>query len=245
MSDQEKYASKIRSLLNHAERAGTQEEADTFFAKAQDLMTKWAIDDAMIQQAAEKNEKEQIEKRQIVLQFRFYKADASILQAIAVNNQARVLITDQKGEKRGEYIAYLVGFPSDLDRTEMMFASMMIQLNRALEDHLRNYPEIKADRSANKRERKSFRYGFGTRLQDRLKEAKSVASSDGTANPYAVALRNRDQEVEDYLAQMGARRSRGGRQQTSTSGYMAGVDAADRADVGNPAVGGNRKSLRG
>lgn len=245
MSDQEKYASKIRDILNHAERAGTQEEADSFFAKAQDLMTKWAIDDAMIQQAAQKHEKEQIEKRQIVLQFRFYKADASILQAIAINNQARVLITQQKGEGRGEYIAYLVGFPTDLDRTEMMFASMMIQLSRALEDHLRNHPEIKADRNANKTERKSFRYGFASRLDARLQEAKKVASSDGTANPYALALRNRDQEVDDYLAQMGAGKARGGPKKSSASGYMAGASAADRADVGNPAVGGNRKALRG
>ena len=47
MEDQNKYADKIAGLLRKAEDpAATSAEAEAFFAKAQELMTKYAIDEA-------------------------------------------------------------------------------------------------------------------------------------------------------------------------------------------------------
>src|SRR5690606_34689307 len=49
--DRESYVEKVRKLLAKAEGAATEEEADAFFAKAQDLMTKWEIAEAEIADA--------------------------------------------------------------------------------------------------------------------------------------------------------------------------------------------------
>lgn len=242
MSDQEKYATRIHGLLKKAESTDSQDEADSLFAKAQELMTKWAIDDTMLAQAAGKNQSvEEIERRKVILQYAFFKADASILQAIAVANQARVLITELRTDKRGERVAYIVGFPSDIERVEMMFASMMIQMHRAMEHHMK--ASGLRERRAKYIERRSFRYGFASRLQGRLQRSKNETAQTGTANPYAVALKSRDDQVERFLTDMGTRRSRGGAQRSSTSGHLAGMDAADRADVGNPRVRGSRSAL--
>ena len=240
------YVTKINALLRKAESTGSQAEADALFGKAQELMTKWAIDDAMLDQARGKDEQEKIEQRVVILRSNFYDADAGILTSVAVNNQARVLVTERKGEKRGERYAYIVGFPTDLDRVEMLFTSMMIQMGSALEQHIRNLPEpLASDRYAKKQERKSFRIGFSSRIYTRLREARDTTAQTGTGNPYALALQSKEERVQNYLDEMGAGPKRRGKQKISSSGYVAGQRAADRADVGNPRVAGARRSLRG
>ena len=47
-ADEDKRLATIRSLLAKAEATDYPEEAEAFFAKASELISRWAIDEAMI-----------------------------------------------------------------------------------------------------------------------------------------------------------------------------------------------------
>ena len=49
----DKYVVKVQKLLAKAEAAGTEEEADAFFAKVTQLMAAWEIDDSELRNRGE------------------------------------------------------------------------------------------------------------------------------------------------------------------------------------------------
>jgi hypothetical protein len=63
----DKMLDKVRKLLAKAERAGTEHEAEAFTAKAQELILRYAIDEAMLQRKGEK-QSEQIVARTVYVE---------------------------------------------------------------------------------------------------------------------------------------------------------------------------------
>jgi len=222
---------KIKALLDKVERASTQEEAEAFAAKAQALMTKYSIDEAMLAQAG--GQKDEIVNRDIYIAGTYFNADATLLDAIARANSCRVLV--HKGRKKG----FVIGFSRDVDRVLMTYYSLQTQSAAAAKrldvNGYEGFDKYVA--------RRSFRHGFAAEIGRRLRDTRDVEVQEGTANPYALALRSKEEEVDSFVQAMNPGRARRSRQQFSHAAAEKGRAAAASADVGNPRVGGTKKSI--
>lgn len=202
MKSQEKYADKIAKLLRHAEKAGTQEEAETFVQKAQELMTQYAISEQLVNQARGENEKtqEEIVQRKIILTGIFKDALMSIAYVVVKANDCRGVTWKREASKAepnwrktpitvagveyapGEMLPKLsagvileiTGFESDVARVVMLNSSVQIQAASAqLKWWKLRKDEMSWMSGMDKfKERREFLYGFSTGLRTQLRDAR-------------------------------------------------------------------------
>ena len=267
-----KYADRIAKLLRKAEST-TPQEAEALVAKAAELMEKYAIDQAMLD-AAEGRTRDDIEQRDIVIVGLFHEVKMDLTTSIA-NACGGKCVYRQYGkggwwggiEHEGKVwkeavVLTVTAFRSDLDRIELLNASLQIQLSRAAGawwkeygPTLRYYP--KGDQY---RERKQFIRGFSTAVATRFYEATNRARAEHVAETVKatgkqeaevktgmeLVLRSRKDQVKDWYDE-----KYGNSLRTVTRNYTAGSRSAgdagrvagSRADIGQPGLG-NRKQLR-
>jgi hypothetical protein len=109
---------KIRALLSKAEATTFSEEADAFTEKAQDLMTRYAIDEALLDDADGHREVDTI---RIHVENPYAQAKAQLLSTVGAVNRVRVIWDDHHG------MATAVGMAIDLQLVEMLFTSLLVQ----------------------------------------------------------------------------------------------------------------------
>lgn len=85
---------KIQKLLAKAERASTPEEGETFYAKAQELMAKWAIDDAMLRANKQSSDDKVTSKQITINKSKLWKSLVTLVDQIARANDVRAVYTD-------------------------------------------------------------------------------------------------------------------------------------------------------
>lgn len=113
----EELADKVRKLLAKAEDpATTPEEAEAFTAKAQQMMTKYAIDLAMV---ADPATADRLVERDWVVEGPYASHKVSIINAVARANDCRALYAELPG---GRKRIYVVGFDGDVEWVETLFA---------------------------------------------------------------------------------------------------------------------------
>lgn len=262
-----RYAEKIRALLAKAEST-TPEEAALLVTKAQELMTRYAISQAMIDQAAGTTT-DVIEQREVILVGNFHERKMSITNVVARANNCRPVYRQHgKGEwseplevdgklyKAGITLT-LTGFRSDLERVLLLDASLQLQCASALAAWRRENYRDWWTRSEDHRNRKQFITSFadevGRRLRDAVREAEGEAVRDeatraGTSEAEAISsvalvLRSRKDQVKDWND-----KHYGGTLRTVSRNYQAGSynareggrDAGSRADLGRPSISGRQ-----
>lgn len=127
---------KISKLLTKAENAGTAEEAATFMAKAQEMASINGIDLAIARMHQAKRERVQ-EPEERKIQVNPYtrrhnrKHFMELAMAIAEVNDVQYLIGGR------EYHLHAVGFPSDLDVVEALYAHLAVQMAVECDEALR------------------------------------------------------------------------------------------------------------
>lgn len=252
MADQDTILERVRGLLAKAQDTEFEPEAAALFAKAQELMTKYAIDEAMVWSKLNKGSRETPEFARILVthlvdgirsrDLLFRVAEFNNLKAVMLGKQE---IKDKDGRKG--YAVGLVGFPTDLQFTEMMWTSLLLQVAGAEKRAWREDP------SSGKRGafRRSFMEGFVGRVALRLRDAARAATVEAdkaSAGSTALVLRDRGLEVDDKFKELFPRLvfSR----QTRRSGYdpsahFRGGLAGERADLGRGTgnAGGGAKEL--
>lgn len=222
---EEKVLGRVRGLLAKAERTEFPEEADALTAKAQELMSRHAIDAALLADrgAAGGAVDPDVRARRLHLDDPYAEPKAHLLQAVAAANGCRVVLLTDLG------IATVVGLPTDLELVELLFTSLLLQATRALAESTRSA----ATRSAVFR--RGFLYSYATRVGERLAEARDRAAADaehtwGTA--LVPVLARRDAAVAATVQELFPRlRERRGRT-VDAAGWHAGRRAADDADLG-------------
>ncbi len=115
----ERMLSRIRALLAKAEATEYAEEAEALSARAQELMAKYSIDQALL--AAESGRKDAPAGRRIAVDNPYEAPKTSLLQAVATANRCRVVWSKEVG------LATVVGFEADLDAVELLFTSLLVQ----------------------------------------------------------------------------------------------------------------------
>lgn len=131
-----KSLDRISKLLAKAENAGTPEEAEAFMAKVQEMATLNGIDLAVARMHQAKKEKvQEVEERRIQVNpynrrhNRKFFVDLAL--AIADVNDCESLISG------GEIAIIAMGFPSDLDVVEALFAHLSVQMVAECESELK------------------------------------------------------------------------------------------------------------
>jgi hypothetical protein len=215
-SERAKVLRRIRALLAKAEATDHPAEAESFTAKAQDLMTRHAIDEALL--TAGDTAITVVAKR-VHLQSPYATTKTSLLNAVAKANRCKVIYLDRLA------IATVVGVPLDIDQVEMLFTSLLIQATRAMTEAGAAQPGS-FDRSATFR--RSFLMAYAVRIGERLTEATSAAAKSYGNELVPLLKRQEDAVTAEFERLFPFTREIRGRY-FDPRGWDAGRRAADHA----------------
>jgi hypothetical protein len=219
-----KMIERVRALLAKAESTDFPDEAETFTAKAQELIARHAIDMAMLEGKGKPGAPSQASGRRVLLDDPYAKAKSLLLSAIASANHCRAV------RNPGFGICTVFGATSDLDAVEMLYASLLTQATAAMVREGRSGAHARSRGFRN-----SFLTAYGTRIGQRLRDATNTAIDEAQAahgKNVLPVLASRD-EAADAACDAAFPRVRHERISTSNlSGWAAGYAAADLARLG-------------
>jgi hypothetical protein len=196
-------------------------------AKAQELMARHSIDEA-VAQGSPGGHREKPVARRVAVDDPYAKAKSSLLAAIASANGVRAVWDDEQA------LMTLVGFGSDLDGVDVLFTSLLMQASRAMlaKGRVRDTRGHSRTRSF----RQSFLLAYAQRIHERLvmaaHQARHDAEHDLGRNLLPV-LAGRSDDVDDYTAELFPHLSRSSRATaTNPEGWLAGRASAETAVLG-------------
>lgn len=264
--DEDRRLATIRSLLAKAEATEFPDEAEAFFAKASELIARWAIDEAMLWAGADATGREQPDELQLMVHAPYLAQKAVLISAVATAHGCRAVRLVSGPGHRSEIVS-VVGFPSELRWVETLVTSLLVQLTSAL---LANAPKGLSS-SASASWRRSFIMGFAEEVGRRLERDRSDAAAErqerserpdgaaaagadpGFADPAAAAtpsvelvLASRDAEVaDDFRRRFPHVRSSWASSGSSSSGRSAGRRAGREASLDRNSLAGRAQLGRG
>lgn len=241
------YADKIAKLLAKADST-TAEEAESLIAKAQELMTKYAIDQALIDAARGlQDRREEIIETIVEYPGTYRHATFRLCSTIAKVNNCRTLVDD---DTRGRVTQlYIIGFESDVERVRILDASLQIQMASALNAWAPEATQY-LDRNQKFAARRQFMFSFTQGVLEKLRAATTAGESEAKKEhgeqSVALVLRSRKDSVDGWVDEQygkSLRKVKHNYKAGAASAHDAGVKAGRTADVGQPRVGGNRKEI--
>ena len=117
---------RVRALLAKAESTSFEEEAEAFTAKAQELMTRHAIDGAMVSGSTNGAGTDQPFTVRIWIDDPYVRAKFLLLSFVAKHSRCRSVFHTHSA------MASVIGFADDIAATEMLFTSLLVQAQTAL-----------------------------------------------------------------------------------------------------------------
>jgi hypothetical protein len=224
--EEERLHTRIRGLLSKAESTDFAEEADAFMAKAQDLMTRYRIDRTMVEAAAERDCTPQVDARRVWLDDPYLETKALLLANVASANRCRAVVDQVFG------FSTLVGHPEDLDATDLLFTSLLVQATRRI-TALGNDP-TSSRRSRKPSYRRSFLVAYAGRIGTRLREvneAATAAADQAMGNRLLPVLARQDEKLDAAVGSLFGELGELHFSLTDVAGWAAGTAAADLADL--------------
>ncbi len=226
---------KVRALLAQAESTDFPAEAETFTAKAQSMMSRHAIDEAMLRDALG------VADRPITIRLPiddpYASEKATLLHVVAEAGRCRSISFGPYG------LASLTGQASDVRRVELLFTSLLLQAQSAL-----NHEAATGAAGSHRRSRSfrsAFLAGYAQRIGDRLLAERDHAQADAGADVLPVLARQSEAVDAEIERLYGDRLRRQGRRKRDSAGWNAGSDAADRARLRESGVPASADSSRG
>ncbi|MFI6980791.1 DUF2786 domain-containing protein [Embleya sp. NPDC050154] len=217
---------RVRALLAKAESSEFPEEAEAFTAKAQELMTRHRIDEALL--GAQEGSRHAPAACRIGVDNPYEGAKALLLDAVADANGCQAIWSSTLG------FSTVVGFDSDLDAVELLYTSLLVQATAAMNRAGSRYHESGRSRRT-KTFRQSFLIAYADRIRERLTAAKeeAEASADRAAeNRLLPVLAARDVAVQETTERMFPTKTTHRLRGRDADGWRHGQAAADRAELG-------------
>jgi hypothetical protein len=218
-SDRARALTKVRALLAKAEATGYAAEAEALTAKAQHLMTRHAIDEALLH--AHGNEPIGVISLRIHISAPYPSEKVSLLGQVARTNRCRLIWLEKFA------IATLVGMPMDINQVELLFTSLLVQATRAVVEAGASQPGS-FDRSASFR--KSFLASYAVRIGERLTDSADTAASSYGAELVPVMRRQAEAVDREFERLFPSTYEVGLGNRYSERGWQAGREAANRAN---------------
>jgi hypothetical protein len=215
---------KVRALLAKAESTEFEEEADALTTKAQELMTRYSIDQAMV---AAETSGEEPGGRRIGVDDPYAQGKATLLAAIAGANRCRSVWMGQYG------FSTVIGYPNDVDIVEVLYLSLLVQATRAMTAS--GTVRDGVGRSRTRSFRQSFLLSFAHRIGERLKGAAKAATDEASGvhgSRLLPVLAGRAAAVDDAFEAMFPDLVATSVRISNLAGWAAGRVAADLAHLG-------------
>jgi hypothetical protein len=212
-----KVLERVRALLAKAESTDFPAEAEAFSAKAQELIARHSIEEALT--GADRAEVVPFARR-VGVDHPYESEKASLLDAVARANHCHTVWSPELG------FSTIFGFDADIDGVELLYTSLLVQANRAMarDEPAKGKARIKAFR-------RSFLVAYAVRIGERL--AQVTRHEIAAHTDLLPVLRNRDVQVREAMQKAFPRtvRARGSRID-SLEGWESGRAAADEANLG-------------
>lgn len=229
-----KMLGKVRALLAKAENeAATKEESEAYFAKAAELMAKYGITRALLD--AQKSTGPQVANRVFNVQGPYAERKAELLYHVGEALGGKGI---RLGKGAGQTVRiHLFGIDSDMERAEMMFTSLLLQLHRfaAL--------DASRDQLANTSPRKwygDYIRGFTVTVVERIKQAearaRTQAATEADGPSVALVLVQRSELIRRAFTEQYPKTRRGSSVPVG-AGFRSGEAAGRRADLGGTSLG--------
>ncbi len=145
------------------------------------------------------------------------------MAAIAAANRCKSVFHADLG-----FVA-LVGDPLDLDITELLATSLLVQATRAMVAEGSRISRTGTSRTRSLRQ--AFLVSYATRIGERLEEAASHAVDPQANDRLLPVLADRSRVVDETFQEMYSRTVRKSVSISNGEGWQAGRAAADRADL--------------
>lgn len=215
---------RVRKLLAKAESTTFEEEAEALTAKAQALMTRHAIDEALVQRDAPADVPRML---RVPIDAPYADAKCVLLATVASANRCQAIYHS--------YVALssVVGHDDDLAVVDMLFASLLVQASQGLTRAARA-----GGRARSQSFRASFYLAYASRIGERLAVVNGEMYAEGGSQSALPVLRAREDAVADFVqGHYGKRLTTSGvRGGYDLAGHAAGREAADRARLDSGAL---------
>lgn len=235
----DQWLRRVQALLAKAESTEFPEEAEALVAKAQELMTRHSIDEAML--AQDDPSADLIDSEVVVVSPPYASAHVVLLSTVADANSCRCVSTSAL---RGPVRCVLVGFRGDIGRTKTMFAALSLHAARAM--LAAPVPDFDTPR----RFRRAFLLGFASRIGARLQDAALAARTEAEERASArgrstdLVLADRSARVDSAFEARFPHVRRTTAKASSWAGSESGRDAADRAPLSSGTLASSRGQLQ-
>jgi hypothetical protein len=215
---------KVRALLAKAESTTFPEEAEALSAKAQELMARHAIDEAMVDAGAGAGADEGPAGVRVPVDDPYASPKSILLSEVASANRCRAVWS------KGFGFCTVLGFESDLEFVDVLYTSLLVQATSAM---VAAGPQVdRGGRSRTRSFRQAFLLAYATRIGQRLRAAEA-ASRAAAAEEYGDALlpvlADRSAAVQAAEAAAFPRLQQRSVSVSNAAGWAAGRAAADLA----------------
>lgn len=236
---------KVRKLLAKAEDpAASPAEAETYTAKAAQLIADHGIDAALL--AADAPGSDRVADRVVHLDAPYAQEKAQLLGAVALGMRCRAVLRRRvEVEGPDRHSVHLFGHESDLDRVDLLFTSLLLQAT----GRLARTPVPAGEHKA--AFRRSWLAGFRISIQERLRQVEQQAEeraesrSTGSGRSAGLVLADRSREVAAVLEEQYPHLRPARPRSLSGSGTYDGYLAGARADLGGTRLSPTRRALPG
>lgn len=202
-------------------------DATALTAKAQELMTRHAVDAAALHAGDDTDGELAPVAIRIPIDAPYTDAKSLLLQTVALASRCRSVHDPDLD------LSTVVGFPDDVAVVEVLFTSLLVQAQTALTDAARHAPP--GTRTRSQSYRSAFLLSYTHRIGDRLEEINQHVIDQATIDhggSFLPVLRSRSDRVEDHMramfTTMTSKPVRGG---YDRAGWASGQLAADRAAI--------------
>jgi hypothetical protein len=218
---------RVRKLLAKAEGDGvTPHEAEALTAKAAELMARYGIDRARL--AAARPDTDQPADRVFDIDNPWATVKMYLLAQVASALRCTCIETSRPGGRR----LHVFGYASDLERTAILHASLLVQMNRALAAE--QVPVTGANARA---WRRSWMLGYAGAAAARIRAAEEHAAQvagydESSIVPTAAIVLASRAEVVSRLVEQAYPHTRATRVSFGGTGYQDGYREGGKADIG-------------
>jgi hypothetical protein len=216
---------RIRALLAKAESTTFPEEAETYTAKAQELMARHSIDAALLDASAP-TRAEPVAVR-IGLDAPYEGPKCMLLSVVAEANRCRSVWSKQLG------FSTVFGFETDLELVELLYTSLLVQATAAMT--AQGPRRDRHGRSSTRSFRQSFLAAYANRIGERLSGAAERAGAEAAADVGGSALlpvlAAREEAVRERVEAVFPTLRNQQMSIRNRDGWESGRAAADRASL--------------
>jgi hypothetical protein len=223
-----KTMATIRALLAKAEATTFEAEREVFAAKAQDLMTRYSIDAALLDLRHGEQLGAGVRKRRFHLDNPYATEKCHLLNTVARLNNVKIVYEERFA------MATAVGFPTDIELSDLLFTSLLVQAARGLQDLVASAGK---GRTSSPAFRRAYWIAYGVRIGERLTEAQAQATHDAEAvhgGALVLVMKEREEAVASVTDELFKNTKKMKSRRLDSDGWHAGRAAAGHANLGTP-----------